>query len=172
MLGALRDLGPYFRAYRAQLLLILLTILVGLSFDLFTPLALRFLIDNILGRQPLGFTVPGLAAVGEQIAVDQQIPALLMLLAVMVFMFLLNAYDRLRQSYLLATISEGVNLDLRRRFFQHLQRASPPQSSGRGCPFAGSVDCQNGCFIEGGRKESAGGMALVVLTEKQPLLDV
>ena len=121
-LAALRELRPYFLAYRVQLAWIVLTVLLGLAFDTFTPLALRFLIDNILARRPLGFGLPGLASAGEPIAADQQLPALAMLLAVMVFTFLLNAFARVRQSYLLATISEGVNLDLRRRFFSHLQR--------------------------------------------------
>jgi ATP-binding cassette subfamily B protein len=121
-LGALRDLLPYFRAYRAQLFAILIMVLVGLSFDLFTPLALRFLVDNILARQPLTFAVPGLAAAGERIAPDEQVATLFRLLAVMVGMFLLNAFARMRQSLLLATISEGVTLDLRRRFLEQLQR--------------------------------------------------
>jgi hypothetical protein len=48
----------------------MLTIVLGLSFDLFVPFAFRFLIDQILSRRPLPFTIPYIGHAGESIAVD------------------------------------------------------------------------------------------------------
>lgn len=121
VLDALKALMPYFRVHRVSLSWIMVTILLGLSFDVFTPLALRFLIDNILARRPLGFPVPGIGNAGEQIALGEQVQALMTLFGAMVFMFIINAIARIRQTYLVATVSESMNLDLRRRFFHHLQ---------------------------------------------------
>jgi len=122
VLGALTDLLPYFRTYWLHLGAILALILLGLLFDLFTPLALSFLVDNVLHRTPLGRDVPFVGAAGDRIAPDQQLPTLFKLLGIMAAMLIVNIFARLEQTRLLALIGEGVTLDLRRRFFEHLQR--------------------------------------------------
>ncbi|HEX3247188.1 MAG TPA: ABC transporter transmembrane domain-containing protein [Chloroflexota bacterium] len=121
MLDAVKELRPYFTPYRGALSWVMLTIILGLSFDLFVPFAFRFLLDQILSRRPLPFAIPGIGNGGEQIAVDERMPTLLILLGAMVFMFIVNTVARIRQTYLVATVSQGVNLELRRRFFGHMQ---------------------------------------------------
>jgi ATP-binding cassette subfamily B protein len=122
VLGTLTDLLPYFRAYWRHLTAILALILLGLLFDLFTPLALSFLVDNVLHRTPLSRSIPLIGAAGDRIALDQQLPTLLKVLGIMGAMLIVNVFSRLEQTRLLALIGEGVTLDLRRRFFAHLQR--------------------------------------------------
>jgi len=121
-LAAIKGTLPFFRPYTPQLVGIFITILLGLAFDVFVPLSIRFLIDNILGLRPLGFPVPFIGPAGYAMTRDQQDNVLYGLLGVMVFMFLLNAFARIRQTALVAKVSEGVNFDLRMRFLDHLQR--------------------------------------------------
>ena len=122
VLGALTDLLPYFRTYWRHLGAILALILLGLLFDLFTPLALSFLVDNLLHRTPLSRSIPFIGEAGERIAFEEQLPTLLKLLGVMGAMLIANIFSRMEQTRLLALIGEGVTLDLRQRFFAHLQR--------------------------------------------------
>ena len=122
MIDAVRELTPYFTPYASTLSWVMLTIVLGLSFDLFVPFAFRFLIDQILTRRPLPFPIPGIGNAGEQIAVDERMQTLFVLLGAMVFMFIINMFARIRQTYLVATVSQSVNLQLRRRFFEHMQR--------------------------------------------------
>ena len=122
MIDAVRELTPYFTPYVGTLSWVMLTIVLGLSFDLFVPFAFRFLIDQILTRRPLPFPIPGIGNAGEQIAVDERMQTLFVLLGAMVFMFIINMFARIRQTYLVATVSQSVNLQLRRRFFEHMQR--------------------------------------------------
>jgi ATP-binding cassette subfamily B protein len=122
MLDAVKEVYPYFRPYSGALSWVMLTIILGLSFDLFVPFAFRFLLDQILSRRPLPFSIPYIGQAGESIAVDERLPTLWMLLGAMVFMFTVNTVARIRQTYLVATVSQSVNLELRRRFFGHIQR--------------------------------------------------
>jgi ATP-binding cassette, subfamily B, bacterial len=122
MLDAVKEVYPYFRPYSRALSWVMLTIVLGLSFDLFVPFAFRFLIDQILSRRPLPFSIPYIGHAGESIAVDERLPTLWILLGAMVFMFTINTLARIRQTYLVATVSQSVNLELRRRFFGHMQR--------------------------------------------------
>jgi ATP-binding cassette subfamily B protein len=122
MIDAVKEVAPYFKPYGGALAWVMLTITLGLSFDLFVPFAFRFLIDQILSRRPLPFTIPYIGTAGESIAVDERLPTLWVLLGAMVFMFVVNAIARIRQTYLVATVSQSVNLELRRRFFGHMQR--------------------------------------------------
>lgn len=121
-LAAVKGTVPFFRPYTPQLVGIFVTILLGLAFDVFVPLSIRFLIDNILGLRPLGFPVPFVGPAGFALTREGQDNVLFGLLGVMVFMFLLNAFARIRQTALVAKVAEGVNFDLRMRFLDHLQR--------------------------------------------------
>jgi ABC-type multidrug transport system fused ATPase/permease subunit/CRP-like cAMP-binding protein len=158
-LRSLVDLAPYFRAYWRHLGIILALILLGLLFDLFTPLALSFLIDNVLNRAPLTHTVPTVGAAGSRIASEEQIPTLLKLLAMMVGMLVVNAFSRLQQTQLQAAIGEGVTLDLRRRFFGHLQRL-PVEFHAR----TSATDLSQRFFVDIGQVPAAlsTGLALVI----------
>jgi ABC-type multidrug transport system fused ATPase/permease subunit len=123
LLDAMTQLLPYLKRYRLQLIGILLCILVAIAFTAFLPMAIRFLVNNILSRRPLPFTLPGIGEGGMQLAIgEQQIHALLQLLAAMVVMFALFAFTNMRRSYLVASMGEGVTYDLRLRLFNHLQR--------------------------------------------------
>ncbi len=121
-LAAITGAAPFFRPYRFRLVGIFVTILLGLSFDLFMPQAIRFLIDNILGRRPFPFTIPFVAPAGYRIEAGMESQWLYGLLGAMVFMFLLNAVARWRQAAMTATVSQSVVFDLRIRFLDHLQR--------------------------------------------------
>lgn len=123
MLDALKQLVPYMKTFRWPMLGILGCILVAITFTIFMPLSIRFLVNNILARRPLPFSVPGIAEAGEQLAAgDEQTHALLELLGAMIFMFVLSAFSNTRRSLLVATMGEGVNYDLRMQFFNQLQR--------------------------------------------------
>ncbi len=121
--AAIRGILPHLRPYSLQVAGILVTIVLGLSFDVFMPLAIRFIVDNILGGRPISFAIP-FVEVDERGAIraDERDDALLALAAVMVFMFLLNAFARIRQTAMTATVSQGVNFNLRCRFIEHVQR--------------------------------------------------
>jgi ATP-binding cassette, subfamily B, bacterial len=125
MVDAIKELVPYMKIYRKQLAFILVTILFTIAFAIFMPMAIRFLVNNILARRPLAFPVPGVADTGHQLLPgDEQTHALLVLLGAMVFMFVLSALSNSSRSYLVATMGEGVNFDLRMRFFDVMQRLS------------------------------------------------
>ena len=119
---AIKGTMAFYRPYTLSLVGILATILLALSFDLFIPQALRFVIDNVLGRSPVGFTVPGVFTAGQPIPEGEKTYALMLLLGVMVFMFIVNAYSRLQQAALTAKVSQGVVFDIRMRFLEHIQR--------------------------------------------------
>lgn len=121
-LAAVKGTLGFFRPYAFSLAGILVTVFLALAFDLFIPQALRFLIDNVLGHRPMPYTVPGLIQAGERIEPGQETFYLFVLLGAMIFMFLLNAYARLRQAALTANVSQRVVFDLRMRFLDHLQR--------------------------------------------------
>ncbi|MCC6175959.1 MAG: cyclic nucleotide-binding domain-containing protein [Chloroflexi bacterium] len=121
-LAALKGTAGFFKPYRLKLAGILVTIFLALSFDLFMPLAIRFLVDNVLGGRPLTFSVPFVAAEGTHITPAAQLDWLIGMLVVMVVMFVINALARLRQAALTATVSQGVVFDLRMRLLDHLQR--------------------------------------------------
>jgi hypothetical protein len=128
MRQAAQALVPYMKLYTGSLFGIFICILVALSFAVFMPQAIRFLVNNILGRAPLPFPVPGVGAGGERIAgPDEQVHALWMLLGAMIFMFILSAVANARRSYLVTSMGEGVAYDLRMRLYNHLH-ASPPSS--------------------------------------------
>ncbi|MDP8924922.1 MAG: ABC transporter ATP-binding protein/permease, partial [Chloroflexota bacterium] len=120
-LAAIKGAAPYFRPYRWRLVGIFVTVLLGLSFDLFMPQAIRFLIDSVLGHRPFAFPIPFIAPSGYRIQPGEETRWLLGLLAVMVCMFLLNAFARLRQAAMTAEVSQSVVFDLRMRFLDHLQ---------------------------------------------------
>jgi ATP-binding cassette subfamily B protein len=119
---AIKGTMDFYRPYTLSLIGVIVTIFLALSFDLFIPQALKFLIDNVLGGRPVGFTVPGVFTAGQPIPASERIPALLMLLGAMIFMFIVNALARLKQASLVANVSQGVVFDLRMRFLDHLQR--------------------------------------------------
>jgi ABC-type multidrug transport system fused ATPase/permease subunit len=121
-MAAIKGTIDYFRPYTLKLVGILVTIFLALSFDLFIPQALRFVIDNVLGTAPAPFTVPGLFQGGHPIPHEQKTMALLALLAVMVFMFGLNAYSRLMQASWTAQVGQSVIFDIRMRLLEHIQR--------------------------------------------------
>jgi ATP-binding cassette subfamily B protein len=123
MSDAVNQLIPYMKMYKGRLLAILGCILAAISFAIFMPMAIRLLVNNILARGPLPFSLPGLANAGERLnAGDQQIEALLWLLGAMIFMFALSAFANAFRSRLLGAMGEAVNFDLRMRYFHHLQR--------------------------------------------------
>jgi ABC-type multidrug transport system fused ATPase/permease subunit/CRP-like cAMP-binding protein len=120
---AVKGTLSFFKPYWLSLVGILITIFLALSFDLFVPQALRFVIDNVLGRRPISFTIPGLVTAGEVLNTqEEQILALFALLGLMIFMFLLNAFARLQQASMTARVSQNVVYDLRMRFLEHVQR--------------------------------------------------
>jgi ATP-binding cassette, subfamily B, bacterial len=123
LLDAVKQMVPYLKTYRLQLLWILGAILVTISFTIFMPMAIRFLVNNILTRRPLLFPVPGIGDTNHQLAIgDEQTHALLVLLGYMIFMFVLSALSNTRRAYLITTMGEGINHDLRMRFFDIMQR--------------------------------------------------
>jgi ABC-type multidrug transport system fused ATPase/permease subunit len=123
MSDAVKQLVPYMKTYRLQLLGIFGCILVTISFAIFLPLSIRFLVNSILARRPLAFPVLGIGPAGYQLQVgDEQTHALLMLLGAMIFFFVLSAVSNARRSYLVTSMGEGVNYDLRMRFYNQLQR--------------------------------------------------
>jgi ATP-binding cassette subfamily B protein len=119
---AIKGTMAFYRPYAFSLVGILCTILLALGFDLFIPQALRFVIDNVLGRTPVGFTVPGLFVAGQPIPPEAKTTTLLVLLGAMIFMFIVNAYSRLQQAAMTAKVSQGVVFDIRMRFLEHIQR--------------------------------------------------
>jgi ABC-type multidrug transport system fused ATPase/permease subunit len=121
-LSAIKGTMAFFKPYWLSLIGILVTIFLALAFDLFIPQALRFVIDNVLGTKAVGFTVPGLFEAGRPIPAGEKTTALLALLGAMIFMFLLNAYARLRQAAMTAKVSQSVTFDLRMHLLDHLQR--------------------------------------------------
>ena len=121
-LAAIKGVLPFLGPYRLQVAGILVTILLGLSFDVFMPLAIRFIVDNILTQRPIGFAIPFVGPAGTRIERADQDNVLFGLAAVMVFMFLLNAVARIRQTSMTATVSQGINFNLRMRMLEHIQR--------------------------------------------------
>lgn len=122
---AIKGTMGFFRPYAWSLVGILVTIFLALSFDLFIPQALRFVIDNVLAtgnaQKPIPFDIPGVVAAGQKIPDGSKLDALLLLLLVMIVMFLVNAYARLRQAAMTANVGQGIIYDLRMRFLQHIQ---------------------------------------------------
>ena len=59
-MAAIKGTMEFYRPYTFSLVGVLVTIFLALSFDLFIPQALKFLIDNVLGHRPMPFSVPGL----------------------------------------------------------------------------------------------------------------
>jgi ATP-binding cassette subfamily B protein len=121
-MSALKGTMSFFKPYWLSLVGILITIFLALAFDLFIPQALRFVIDNVLGTKPIAFTIPGLFEAGKPIPPSEKTSALLALLGAMIFMFLLNAFARLRQAAMTANVSQSVTFDLRMRLLDHIQR--------------------------------------------------
>jgi ABC-type multidrug transport system fused ATPase/permease subunit len=123
-MAAIKGTMEFYRPYTLSLIGVLVTIFLALSFDLFVPQALKFLIDNILGGRPVQFSVPGVIEKGETIARDIETLTfwLIALLGVMIFMFIVNALARLKQASLVANVSQGVVFDLRMRFLEHIQK--------------------------------------------------
>ena len=52
-MAAIKGTMGFYRPYALSLIGVLVTIFLALSFDLFIPQALKFLIDNVLGRRPV-----------------------------------------------------------------------------------------------------------------------
>lgn len=121
MRQAIKALVPYMKWYRLQLVGILICILITIAFTVFMPQAIRFLVNNILARGPLPFPVVGIGPAGYRMqAGDEQRYALLLLLGAMVVFFILSAVANARRSFLVTSMSEGVNYDLRMRLYNHL----------------------------------------------------
>lgn len=121
-MAAITGTMEFYRPYALSLIGVLVTIFLALSFDLFIPQALKFLIDNVLGHRPMPFSIPGLIARGETIQPGTETFWLFALLGAMIFMFIVNSLARLKQASLVANVSQGVVFDLRMRFLEHLQR--------------------------------------------------
>ena len=121
-LAAIKGTMEFYRPYTLSLIAVVVTIFLALSFDLFIPQALKFLIDNVLTHRPMPYSVPGLIARGETIQPGQETFWLFALLGAMIFMFIVNSLARLKQASLVANVSQGVVFDLRMRFLDHLQR--------------------------------------------------
>jgi ABC-type multidrug transport system fused ATPase/permease subunit len=121
-MAAIKGTMEFYRPYTFSLIAVLVTIFLALSFDLFIPQALKFLIDNILGHRPMPFAVPGLLARGDRIEPGSETFWLFALLGAMIFMFIVNSLARLKQASLVANVSQGVVFDLRMRFLDHIQR--------------------------------------------------
>jgi ATP-binding cassette subfamily B protein len=123
MSDAVLQLLPYVRMYMPHFVGIVVCILVALSFAVFMPQAIRFLVNNILGRRPLPFSLPAIGEAGQQLELGSgQMQALLALLGAMIFMFILSAFANTRRSYLVTWMGEAVAYDLRMRFYERLQR--------------------------------------------------
>ena len=60
-MSAIKGTMEFYRPYALSLIGVLVTIFLALSFDLFIPQALKFLIDNVLGHR-MPFSIPGLIA--------------------------------------------------------------------------------------------------------------
>lgn len=121
MRQAIRALVPYMKLYRLKLVGILICILITIAFTVFMPQAIRFLVNNILARAPLPFPVASIGPAGYRLQTpDEQRHALMLLLGAMVVFFVLSAIANARRSYLVTSMSEGVNYDLRMRLYDHL----------------------------------------------------
>lgn len=120
LVDTIKQLLPFISTYRLLLAGIFATILVTIAFAIFIPMAIRFLVGNILGGVRLAFDVPTIGVAGEQIQPAERHQALLIMLGVMVFMFVLNAISSVRRTLLLATMGEGIVYDLRLKFYQQL----------------------------------------------------
>jgi ABC-type multidrug transport system fused ATPase/permease subunit len=120
--AAVKGTMVLYKPYTWSLVGILVTIFLALSFDLFIPQALRFVIDNVLGTKAVPFTIFGIVEAGQPIPQEQKTMALMALLGAMIFMFIVNAVSRLRQAAMTANVSQGVVFDLRMRFLEHIQR--------------------------------------------------
>ena len=57
----------------------------------------------------------------------------------------------------------------KRDLLEDLQLAAAPPAVGRRRPFADPVDGEDGCMLEGGGEEGAGGVRFVVLGEDETL---
>jgi ABC-type multidrug transport system fused ATPase/permease subunit len=114
---------PIVRPYWPAGIAVLACSLVGVGFSLALPLSFRFLIDNILGRRPLGRAVPFVGPQGHMIASGQeQIHALLLLLGLLGLLYAANAAARLGMNLLLAVVGESFAFDLRERLVTVLDR--------------------------------------------------
>lgn len=123
MSDAVHQLIPYMKMYKGRLLAILGCILATISFAIFMPMAIRLLVNTILGPRPLPFPLPGLPDTSLPLGSEEQrVQALLWLLGAMIFMFALSAFANAFRSRLLSAMGEAVSFDLRMRYFHHLQR--------------------------------------------------
>ena len=121
-MAAIQGTMEFYRPYALSLVGVVITIFLALSFDLFIPQALKFLIDNVLGHRPMPFSIPGLIEKGQSIQPGTETFWLFALLGAMIFMFIVNSLARLKQASLVANVSQGVVYDLRMRFLDHIQR--------------------------------------------------
>src|SRR5207302_5075001 len=85
-MAAIKGTMGFFRPYAWSLVGILVTIFLALSFDLFIPQALRFVIDNVLAtgsaQKAVSFAIPGVVNAGQRIPDEHKSTALMLLLAV------------------------------------------------------------------------------------------
>jgi ABC-type multidrug transport system fused ATPase/permease subunit len=106
---------PLARPYWWSGLRILFYLLVGVGFSLALPLAVRFLVDNILARRPLQQAVPLIGPAGHVIAAGrEQLEALLLMALGLGGLYLLAAAARLRLTGLNNQVGEAFGLALRR----------------------------------------------------------
>ena len=121
--ATLRRLIPIARPYWRSGLAVLACSLVGVGFSLAMPLSFRFLIDNILGRNPLSQAVPFVGPEGHVISSgEEQIDVLILLLTFLGLLYVLNAAARLGMTLVLAIVGESFAFDLRERMIGILER--------------------------------------------------
>ncbi|MCC6178727.1 MAG: ABC transporter ATP-binding protein [Chloroflexi bacterium] len=114
--ATVQRLLPLLSGYWRSATAIICYIVIGIGFSLALPLAFRFLIDNVLAHQPLGQAIPLLGPRGYVIAsTNEQLRALLLLVACLGLLYLLSAVARLRLVLLANMVGESIVFDLRRK---------------------------------------------------------
>ena len=104
MIGVFRHLYKYLSAYRLQVVLLLVGILVDLAFTLALPSSMEFLIDDVIVRH------------------DRTL--LFWLLGGLIGAVVIAAIAAVGRDYLYAKLGTAVMNDLRLQMFAHLQRLS------------------------------------------------
>ena len=121
--STLLRLAPIARPYWRVGLALLVCASIGVGFSLALPLSFRFLLDNIIGRNPLRTTIPFVGPQGHTIGAGQeQLDVLLLLLTALGTLYLVNAASKLAMSLLLGTLGEAIAFDLRERLVGIVER--------------------------------------------------
>jgi ABC-type multidrug transport system fused ATPase/permease subunit len=120
--AAVKGTLPFFKPYRWSLAALVVMVFLGLVFDVTFPLALRFLIDSILGSRPITFDIPFVSLDAQRrIIASERLEALGVLLVVLVGLFGINTFARIQQAALTSRVGQGVIYDLRMRYLTHIQ---------------------------------------------------